>query len=563
MTIRLDGDMFVAPLDAEYAAELVKHCWRKDSTRYYTKEIDNVLPFVDRLDMALQQALFSTENAYQVSLALEPTGEFDIPLPPGKKLYGYQLADAEFIIRSRNTLIAEEAGTGKSAIMTVAANFLKPTCVLIICPAIAKYNWYMNEWPKWTTLPELTIEMAEGDYFPDTHVVVINYDILDRHKKRLQDKVWDYVIVDESHRIKNEEARRTVMVLGGRLKVKPDKVETYCAQPTSQRGTFYIPEIQFEKRVFASATPMNRPRDLWTMVRACDPTGLGRDRLEFEKRYCAARMTPFGWDNGGADHLEELGGRLRSTFMVRHDADQVLDLPPLREELFLLPPVKIVLDREEEFVHDNIGALLGLASASGRKDLNEDSSSDDFLRLIGEAILDNVPLIGKPDFAPLFSKFSLIRKATGLAKVPYIVDFVNEVSDDLYRPIVVFAYHREVMDELRKNFPESSIVMGGLSATKRGLAIAAFQAGETNPFLGNIDAAGEAVTLTAADLLVFAELDWRGTAMLQARKRIHRISQTKPCSVYYLASAKSFDALVADNAFDKMYNIQETMELRL
>lgn len=561
MSIKLDGDMFVAPLDAPYAAELRKHCWRSDGRRFYTREVDYVVPVIQHLDPELQAALFSQDNSYNASLSLVPTGEFDIPTPDGVKLFGYQLADVEFIIRHPVTLLAEEAGTGKSAIMTAAANYLNPESVLIVCPAIAKYNWVYKEWPKFTTLPLLSVGMAEGDYFPDSSVVVINYDILDRHKARLQSRVWDYMICDESHRLKNEEARRTIMVLGGRLKMKAGLAEKYCATPTSNDRYFIVPKIQAKKRVFASATPMNRPRDLWTMVREGDPRGLGRDRLEYDKRYCAGRMTPFGWDNGGAAHLEELGGRLRSTFMVRHDADDVLDLPPLREELFLLPPVKVVLDTEDAFVHDNISALMGLASASGRGDINEDSSSEEFLRLIGDAILDNVPLIGKPEFAPLFSKFSMIRKATGLAKVPYVVNFINDVSDDLDRPIVVFAYHREVMDALKEAFPNAAVVRGGVSATKRGEAVQNFQDGKLNPFLGNIDAAGEAVTLTASNLLVFAELDWRGTALWQARKRIHRISQEKPCSVYYLASAKSFDALIADNAFDKMFNIQETLEL--
>lgn len=560
--IVLDGDMFRAPADASYADLLVKHCWRKDARGYYTREVDYVLPLIQYLDPVLQDLLLSTDSAYSVSLSLEPTGEYDIPVPEGEKLFGYQLADAEFIIKHRNTLLAEEAGTGKSAIITAAANHLRPRKILIICPAIAKYNWVFKEWPRWTTNPTMTIAMADGDFYPDTDVVVINYDILDRHKKRLQEETWDYVVCDESHRLKNPEAKRTVMVFGGRLKMSPAKAELSGGVAHSTRkGIYLFDPIPYEKRVFASATSMNRPRDLWTMVRECDPTGLGRDKLEYEKRYCAARMTPFGWDNGGAAHLEELGGRLRASFMVRHDPAQILDLPPLREELFLLPPVKLEMDAQRALIEDNLDTLLDFAEKTGKKKIKRTSSPEDFLLMIGEAVLDNVRLIGEPKFAPLFQEFSKIRKETGVAKVPFVVDFINEVSEDLSYPIVVFAYHREVIMALRDSFDNPAVIMGGLSATKRGEAVNAFQDLQRNPFLGNIDAAGEAVTLTSANILAFAEFDWRGTAMMQARKRIHRIAQNKPCAAYYLAAAQSFDAIMADSVFLRMEQIKETLDI--
>lgn len=555
----VDG-LFVAPIDAPYGEELRKACWRNDGRRYYTDELERVAAVIQYADPSLVATLMSADTSYAKSSALEPSGDIDIPLPEGKTLFGYQLADIEFILSKHSTLLAEDAGLGKSAIMIGVANYLNCKSVLIICPAVAKYNWLLKEWPKWTTLKHLTIGAAEGNYFPDTDVVLINYDILPRHKKKLQAKTWDYLIVDESHRIKNKDAKRTKMVLGGTMKVKQDAAEEMGLKPGRTKGTYKVPKIEAGKRVFASATPMNRPKDLWTMAEACDPEGLGANWMTFHRRYCAMKKTPFGWDINGADRLPELGARLRGSFMMRHDPQEVLDLPPLREELFLLPPVKIVIEEEEQFVHDNMDALLNL-SAQSNAGLDEESSPEEFLKLIGEAIIDNVSLIGKPEFTPLFSKFALIRKATGIAKVKFVVDFVREISDDLERPIVVFGYHREVMEKLKEEFPDAAFVIGGMSSKSRDLEVDKFQTGQTNVFLGNIDAAGEAITLTRANLLVFAEPDWRGTAMVQARKRIHRITQDQPCSVYYLAAANSFDSYVADRGFAKMEHIKETLDL--
>lgn len=560
MSISLYNGMFVAPLDAPYAQKLVEACWRTSSSFYYTDDVSRLLPVIEYADDALVEKLLGARCDYSASVATEPSGKYEIPLPEGKALFGYQAADVEYILDRPSTLLAEDAGLGKSAIMIAVANTMQAKRILIICPSVAKYNWMLKEWPKWTTLNHLSIGVAESKFYPDTDVIIINYDILDRHKKALQQVEWDLLIVDESHRVKNKDAMRTQMVLGGTRAASEEEAAKLCAVPMKRRGRYKVPALNAKKRIFASATPMNRPKDLWTMVRECDPKGLGRDEVAFYKRYCAWRKTPFGIYIDGADNLKELGALMRARFMVRHDPEEVLDLPPLREEIFLLPPVKIVLSEEEAFVHDNIDALLNLAAASG-SNLSTDSTTEQFLRLIGDAIIDNVSLIGKPEFQPLFSKFAEIRKQTGVAKVPDAVSFIKDISDDLNTPVVVFGYHREVMEELKKAFPDSAMVVGGMSSKDRSAQVDMFQEGRVNVFLGNIDAAGEAITLTRSQLLVCVEPDWRGTAMIQMRKRIHRITQNQPCSCYYLASANSFDAYVADKGFSKMANIKETLDL--
>lgn len=730
--IEIHNGEFLAPSNAPYGAELTKAMWRrrKDGT-YYTDDIQRVIPVVEYLDPSLASRLIAGAAAHARSTAKEASEGFIIPLPDGMKLYGFQEADVEFICNHPNTLLAEDAGLGKSAIMVAAANVLKPRRVLVVCPNIAKFNWASKELPKWAAfpytclvvngqpspmfvdsfrslvtfheqvgldqfqkvqnvgkrgedppihrfgapdsegvimplgfqalrdratktrlqpvhqsrislrdhnppdagsfhqinatltvkdssgIPEIAFRSGVGGAFLDqrgvlafdpnlqlaayspqllftdtqcifdgstsrpiinhsadgvdafinlsgssahTTILIINYDILERYHKILHSVEWDFLIVDESHRIKNPDAKRTKFVLGGEIKVKKKDLATLHSLQTLSAVRVELPPLPSSRAVFATATPMNRPIDLWTMVQRCDPKGLGRDRRAFEDRYCEAFQGVRGRDVKGAAHLEELGALMRSSFMLRHDPKEVLDLPPLREDLFLLPPVKIILDGEEEFVKANLDALLGLAREAGVP-LSKNSSPEAFLRMIGEAVIDNVSAIGKPEFAILFSKFALIRKETGIAKVPYVIDFINEKSDDGAEPIVVFGYHKDVMSKLREAYPDAAYVVGGMSSKMRNEMVDRFQNGETNHFLLNIDAGGEAITATRANKLIFAEMDWRGTAMIQARKRIHRITQVHACNVWYLAAAKSMDAMVANKAFSKMENIKRTLDL--
>lgn len=542
--IEARDDLFRAPADAPYAAELEAAGWRLQAGEWVTPDPDLVIPFVDYFSPALLASLGGDE----------PQQTFDIVKKPGAPdPFPFQLEDVNYILQRKDTLLAEDAGLGKSLITLLAMNTMGVESTLLICPAVAKYNWALKEIPKWLSL-NLSVGVVEGDDWVDTDIVIINYDILMRHKPKMR-RTWDLLVCDESHRLKNMEAQRTKMVLGGTMKMKDSVALELGFKPAKKQHQYIIDPIVAPKRIFATATPMNRPKDLWTICKAFDPTGLGADWFKFHRRYCSAVRTPFGWDINGADNLGELGARMRDRFMTRHE--NPIELPPFREQVFLLPPVKIILSEEETFVQENIDALLSLSKASGRA-LPAEPTVEDYLYMLGVSFLESPALIGKPEFKPLFNKFSLIREKTGIAKVPHVVDFIKDKSDDGEIPLVCFAYHRTVMDKLIEAFPKCAYVMGGMSSKKRDQMVNLFQSGEVNYFFGNIDAAGESITLTRANVGCFAEMDWRGTAMIQARKRIHRITQIHPVSMYYLCAAKSFDAYVSETAVEKIRNINET-----
>jgi len=563
--ITFENGEFIAPATVPYAKELQTAGWYPRMGVWYTTELDNVVPFIEHLDDEILEVLKQTADALDESLARDT--DYVIDLPPGRELMGFQKVDVEYIVKRKDTLLAEDCGTGKTAIMIAVLNMLRSRNALIICPAVAKYNWLLNEWPKWTILTERTIDVAEGDNFPDTDIVIINFDILSRHKKLLQAKKWDCLIVDESHRVNNNDARRTVMILGGNLKLKADKKtgrtkeqigESYCATQVSEY-VFDIPPIEAKKRIFATGTPMNRPKNLWTVIRAFDRDGLGADEDRFHRRYCQRYVNHMGvYDDNGAANQQELGAYLRSRFMVRHT--DAIDLPPQYPRLFLLPPVEIVISQEKEFIQENLESLIKLGRYMG-KTVSEETSPEEFMRIIGEAVIENVKIIGDPVMQVVFTQFAKVREATGLAKVPHIIDYVKLKSDDGAIPVVVYGYHKKVMAALHEAFNDWSFVVGGMTAKRRAEEVRRFQEGETPGFLGNYDAAGESITLTRSNYLIAAELDWRGTQTLQVFKRIKRFTQTRKSYADILCSAKSFDALMAERCLEKIRNIELTLDM--
>jgi SWI/SNF-related matrix-associated actin-dependent regulator 1 of chromatin subfamily A len=193
--------------------------------------------------------------------------------------------------------------------------------VLVVCPASLKVNW-ARELNKWL-VRRMSVEVANGN-FPRSDVVIINYDILKKWRTEIDQIKWDLLIVDECHYVKNSRALRTQALLGKHDR-DPDK---------------RIKGIEARKRIFMTGTPIvNRPSELWSLVEALDPQGLGSNFFQFMKRYTNATHNGYGWDFTGASNLDELQQRLRAKFMVRRLKSEVLtDLPAKRRQVIVLPP---------------------------------------------------------------------------------------------------------------------------------------------------------------------------------------------------------------------------------
>jgi SNF2 family DNA or RNA helicase len=160
-----------------------------------------------------------------------------------------------------------------------------------------------------------------------------------------------------------------------------------------------------------------------------------------------------------------------------------------------------------------------------------------------------------------FTEMAAVRKELAIAKIPFVIEYVESMVEEGEK-VVVMAHHREVVDKLQNHFGLKAVKLyGGMSEVEKSNNVDRFQ---TDPscmvFIGSISAAGVGITLTAAQKMLFAELDWTPANMLQAEDRIHRIGQTGNALIQQLVFDGSLDAKMAETLVRKMGIIEKALD---
>lgn len=486
-----------------------------------------------------------------------------LPVPAGLEYNPYQKAGINYASKTPNTLIADEMGLGKTIqAIGVINTDAKIARVLIICPNSLKLNWE-RELRKWL-VRKMTIGIADSQCFPSTDIVIINYDVIHKWQQKTA-YYWDLLVVDEAHYMKNPKARRTKFILG------------FNGRGESKN----VPAIPARRKIYMTGTPiMNKPVEVWPMISSLDPKTWS-NFFSFAKRYCDAKQLEVDctvkcmkckttgriggaicdacngrgkkkkqvWDFNGASNLDELQRKLRSTIMVRRlKIDVLKDLPPKTRQVIELPP-----DGAENLVAQENRAWEGkeeaIAEAAAEMELAK--AADD-----KQCYADAVAKL-KKGITVAFTEMSRVRHETALAKLPQCIDHIRDIIDERGNgKILIFAHHLDVIDGLHRAFPGSVVITGETPATEKDVSARQpltrqaicdrFQEDPNcGPFIGNMKAAGVGLTLTAADMVIFVELDWVPANVSQAEDRAHRYGQTRNVLIQHLVLAGSLDANIA------------------
>lgn len=385
----------------------------------------------------------------------------------------------------------------------------------------------------------MSVGIAQPTSWPGTDVVIVNYDIAHRFQAQLQ-QPWDLCILDEVQACKNGRSRRA---------------QSFFGRPANRKtGEPAKPGVNARLRLALTGTPIeNRPIEIQPVLAWLQPEQDRWKKWGFAKRYCASHYNGYGWDFTGASNLDELRKYLRQLVMVRRlKADVLKELPAKTRQVIELEATNGMgecVGREEAWLAENEDAI---EQAQVALELAKAGSDDEF-----EKAVENL----KMRFMVMFVEMASLRHDTAVAKVPAVIDWIQEELEET-RKILVFVHHHDVGNAIHAAFQSNSVLVTG--ETPQDKAKAAVDRFQTDPnlnlFIGSIRATGEGITLTAANLVLFAELDWVPGKMCQCEDRAHRIGQRDNVLVKYLVVQNSLDAKVMHTLVEKMRVIDQALD---
>lgn len=556
MQLRFTGKRFEAVSTYSERAIPKKAGFRWDPTarRWWTTDASRASSLRDYADdsaiVALQAQAAAQSEVLKASRAVK--SNFAVPAPEGCQYMPFQVAGIEYAASRMNTLLGDEPGLGKTIQAAGLINVLdkgEPMQILVISPASLKINW-RRELEKWLVRDfEILIANGKkfsGDALPPRCVVVINYDILPKNSDWVHGINWDVLVVDECHYLKNPKAKRTQQVVG-----KWD---------ASIRG-WGIHPIQATYKLLMTGTPVvNRPIELWPVLHYLDPANW-RNYMDFAKTYCNAYHNGYGWDFTGSSNLDDLQRKLRASMMVRRLKENVLtELPAKSRQVIEIPAQGVSkVIREELKAYDQHKArieTLRAAVAAAKSRWEKDRQNADYKKQYQRAV-DQL----RDAVSVAFSDTAKYRKQTAMAKVPYVVEHVNNLLTSGIK-VVLFAHHHDVIDSLMDAFGITAVKLDGRdSAAAKQTAVDRFQTDDSvRVFVGGITAAGLGITLTASSHVIFAELDWVPGNLSQAEDRCHRIGQKDNVMVQHLVLEGSLDVNIARRLVSKQSVIDQILD---
>ena len=450
----------------------------------------------------------------------DPTAA-DRRVPEGLELFNHQ---AEFVASARDGhrtyLLADEPGLGKTAQALLAAQVTNSYPLLVVVPSVVKMNW-AREVERWTPNRSATVIHGSGenlDAFAD--VVIVNYDVLDRHIGWLRTLGFKGMVVDEAHFIKNRESQRSKYVLD---LAKSILTRSPRALMIALTGTPLINTIEDF-------------RAIWQFLGWIDgdkPTAMLVERLEENG------LTPadFGFFAEARQTVIDMG------IVRRKKIDVASNLPAKR-----IADMPVELD-------DELGRTIREAETALQKRLLEryhravslsrtEHERSDLVRMVAHAELDESKAAKTGD-----NVFTMVRKI-GQAKAVLAADYTAQLARSVGK-VVFFAKHIDVMDAAEETLAKRGLktvsIRGDQSTEFRQSQVDAFNNDpEVSVVVASLTAAGVGLNLQAASNVVLAELSWTSAEQTQAIDRVHRIGQQEPVTAWRIIASQTIDAKIAE-----------------
>ncbi|MCY0148346.1 SNF2-related protein [Hoeflea sp. G2-23] len=424
-----------------------------------------------------------------------------------------QLSGAHFLASRNHALLADEPRCGKTGTAIMAADYIMATSILVITTASGRGVW-LKGFSDWSVFDRdvQAIMNTKKPVTADTVIVGWPSLVNPRVMAQLLARKWDLVISDEDHFAKNFTAKRTQslygkLVDGGATLDHATALYSKAARVWPLTGTPipHSPDDMYPRlRALAPERLLSNAAKGWPCVMEHD---------DFLHRYCVVRMKKLSQFNRikvviGGQNLPELRERIKGFILLRTQADVGIR-PPSYDTLPL-----IVSETQRRAADANLDQ-----------------------KAILEAVKDGKTKELDMHLGPL-------RRITGEIKAAAVIAAVKEEFDCGLDRIVLAYWHRDVGKILMEGLSQFGVVGidGATSADMRQKNVEAFSDPKgPRVFLAQIEAAGEAIDLSAAAVLWFVEASFSPRSMKQMSLRITNHEQRRNAVVKVCVLQGSID----------------------
>lgn len=436
-------------------------------------------------------------------------------LAPQDNLRGaVQRASVRFLSEGKRVILAHDMGIGKTVIACYALNLVAPTRTLIVCPDAVKWSWeeHLRQW----TIPSCPVVLTESRKLRKadlikfsslsfihgnrvtrddglarllvevpSFILIMNYEQLTIHRKVLEAEIYDVLIADEAHRVKDRKSHRTQAT----NKLAEKSAYVWLLTGTPIRNTY---------------------TDVFTLLRMCDPT-----RFTSYWNFIGLYMHTVDNYFGGRDVIglqdKTTFNQMLSQYMFRKTKQEAL--PEL--------PAKIYSDRRLQLNPEQEKAYVSMEKEFAlliTKQLDSGVAIDEILT--AQNTVTQLMRLRQICLTP-----ALLGGVADSAKLDILKDLIEDLKLEGTQ-FLIFTWFRGFLPYVEYLLKAQKIsygcIQGGQKAEQKRTVEQGLRNGSLQGVLGTIGAMGEGMNLQAATVAIFCDIDWVPAVNNQAEDRIHR-----------------------------------------
>ncbi|KAI8096387.1 SNF2 family N-terminal domain-containing protein [Halteromyces radiatus] len=452
----------------------------------------------------------------------------------GGKLREYQVQGLNWMIslfeNGINGILADEMGLGKTLQTISFLGYLKhvrgiPGPHLVVVPKSTLHNW-KNEFTKW--IPDFDAFIFHGDKAEravllkdrvqplNFQVCITSYEMCLTEKSAFKKIQWQYIIIDEAHRIKNENSMLSQIVR----------------------------VFESKGRMLITGTPLqNNLHELWALLNFLLPDVFSSSEV-FDEWF----------ETQGGDQkkvMDQLHKVLRPFLLRRIKSDVEKSLLPKKETNVYVRMTPMQRQWYQKILEKDIDAING-APGSGKRE-----GKTRLLNIVMQLRkCCNHPYLfdGAEPGPPYTTDQHIVDNAGKMAVLDRLLTRLKSQGSR----VLLFSQMSRVLDILEdycwwKNYQYCRID-GQTTQEDRVNAIDEYNKPDSEKFLFLLTtrAGGLGINLTTADIVILFDSDWNPQVDLQAMDRAHRIGQTKQVKVFRFVTENAIEEKVLERAAQKL-----------